>query len=195
MDGRKCSQESLPTGPEFLERFACFVSCRVRKVVVYDSCRDSRSCVANVHSAKFHPCHLVQHLNSTRFQQSQHSPGCSGSEQGKAHTSIAFVPRYFFAGTRNGTKVVTCKAAGGAFCTFSGPEGGTSTIEKLQRSIKMKETSTVKLQKELQRHVSQKRSVAPESPLCVDWQRYSKRFQEDIRNIRVLFVFFPDIYL
>ena len=91
--------------------------------------------------------------------------------------------------------MVTCKAAGGAFCTFSGPEGGTSTIEKLQRSIKMKETSTVKLQKELQRHVSQKRSVAPESLLCVDWQRYSKRIQEDIRNIRVLFDFFSDIYL
>ena len=30
------------------------------------------------------------------------------SEQSKAHTSIAFAPRYFFAGTRNGTKVVTC---------------------------------------------------------------------------------------
>ena len=38
--------------------------------------------------------------------------------------------------------------------TFSGPEGGTSTIEKRQRSIKMKETSTVKLQMELQRYAS-----------------------------------------
>ena len=36
--------------------------------------------------------------------------------------------------------------------TFSGPEAGTSTIEKRQRSIKMKGTSTVELQMELQRY-------------------------------------------
>ena len=35
--------------------------------------------------------------------------------------------------------------------TFSEPEEGTSTIEKLQRSIKMKGTSTVELQMELQK--------------------------------------------
>ena len=32
-----------------------------------------------------------------------------------------------------------------------------------------------------------KKKVLQESLLCVDWQRYSKRFHEDIRNIRVLF--------
>ena len=55
--------------------------------------------------------------------------------------------------------------------TFSGPEAGTSTIEKRQRSIKMKETSTVKLQMELQRYAvceSQKKGVAREFFFVVD---------------------------
>ena len=37
-----------------------------------------------------------------------------------------------------------------------------------------------------------KKKVLQESLLCVDWQRYSKRFHEDIQNIRVLF-FFSDV--
>ncbi len=72
---------------------------------------------------------------------------------------------------------------------ISGPEEGTSTIEKRQRSVKMKGTSTVELQMELQRHVSQKK-VLQESLLCVDWQRYSKQFHEDIRTTRLRFEFF-----
>ena len=76
--------------------------------------------------------------------------------------------------------------------TFSGPEAGTSTIEKRQRSIKMKGTSTVELQMELQRYAVcfVKKKVLQESFLCVDWHRYSKRFHEDIPNTRVLFDFF-----
>ena len=68
--------------------------------------------------------------------------------------------------------------------TFSGPEGGTSTIEKLQRSIKMKETSTVELQMELQGYASEKK-VLQEILVCVDRQRYSKRFHEDKQNLPV----------
>ena len=61
--------------------------------------------------------------------------------------------------------------------TFSGPEAGTSTIEKRQRSIKMKETLTVKLQMELQRYASQKK-VLQEILLVV-----GKDIQKDFTKI------------
>ena len=88
------------------------------------------------------------------------------SEEGKAHTSIAFVPHYFFAGTRNGRKWWLVRQQAG-LGTFSGPEGGTSTLEKRQRSIKMKGTSTVELQMELQkvRMLRKKKGVARDSSL------------------------------
>ena len=75
----------------------------------------------------------------------------ASNEQGKAQTSMAIVPHDFFAGTRNGRKWWRVRRQG--LGTFSGPETeeGTSTIEKLQRSIKMKGTSTVELQMELQK--------------------------------------------
>ena len=47
-------------------------------------------------------CLIVKTLPFAQFQTTFLSQACS--EQGKAHTSIAFVPRYFFAGTRNGRK-------------------------------------------------------------------------------------------
>ena len=75
--------------------------------------------------------------------------------------------------------------------TFSGPEEGTSTIEKLQRSIKMKGTSTVELQMELQKvRMLRKKKVLQEILLCVDLQRYSKIFHKDIRHVRIRFEFF-----
>ena len=61
--------------------------------------------------------------------------------------------------------------------TFSGPEGGTSSIERRQRSIKMKGTSTVELQMELQKvRMLCKKMVLQEIFLCVDWHRYSQSF-------------------
>ena len=48
--------------------------------------------------------------------------------------------------------------------TFSGPEGGTSTLEKRQRSIKMKGILTVELQLELQKEylsMLRKKKVLP----------------------------------
>ena len=75
--------------------------------------------------------------------------------------------------------------------TFSGPEGGTSTLEKRQRSIQMKGTSTVELQKEAPKgtYASQKK-VLKEILLCIDWQKYSNIFQEDTQNIKIWFEFF-----
>ena len=35
-----------------------------------------------------------------------------------------------------------------------------------------------------------KKKALPQILLCVDWQRYSKRFHEDIRNIKIRFEFF-----
>ena len=63
--------------------------------------------------------------------------------------------------------------------TPSDPEGGTSSIEKRQRSIKMKGTSTVELQMELHK-VSMlcQKKVLQEILLCVDWQRYAKQFKK-----------------
>ena len=74
---------------------------------------------------------------------------------------------------------------------FSGPDEGTSTLEKRQRSIKMKGTSTVELQMELQKvRMLRKKKVLQEILLCIDWKRYSNIFQEDIQNIRLRFEFF-----
>ena len=67
--------------------------------------------------------------------------------------------------------------------TFSGPKGGTSSIEKRQRSIKMKGTSIVELTVELQMELHKvsmlcKKKVLQEILLCVDWQRYAKHFKK-----------------
>ena len=57
--------------------------------------------------------------------------------------------------------------------TLSDPEGGTSSMEKRQRSIKMKGTSTAELQMELHKvRMLCKKKVLQEILLCVDWQRY-----------------------
>ena len=103
----------------------------------------------------------------------------ASNEQGKAHASIAIVPLFLCRYSKR-QKMVTWKAAGWAWEHFSGPEGGTSTIETRQRSIKMKGTSTVELQMELQRYASRKKNVLQEILLCVDCQRYSKRFHKEI---------------
>ena len=63
--------------------------------------------------------------------------------------------------------------------TFSSPEGGTSTLEKRQRSRKMKDISTVELQMELQRYASQKKGVARESSLRL----IGKDIQKDVSKI------------
>mgnify|MGYP002803586568 CR=1 FL=1 len=58
----------------------------------------------------------------------------------------------------------------------------------------MKGTSTVELQMELQKvRMLCKKMVLQEILLCVDWQRYSKRFQEDVQNIGILSEFFSDV--
>ena len=103
------------------------------------------------------------------------------SEQSKAHTSIAFVPRYFFAGTRNSRK--WWPIFGGfrpGLGTFSGPEGGTCTVEKRLRSTKMKETSTVKLQRELQKYANRKKEVLPQR---VFFALIGKDIQKDFKKI------------
>jgi len=64
--------------------------------------------------------------------------------------------------------------------TFSGPEGGTSTVEKRLRSIKMKETSTVKLQREMQRHANRKKEVLPQR---VFFALIGKDIQKDFKKI------------
>ena len=62
--------------------------------------------------------------------------------------------------------------------TFSGPEQGTSTLEKRQRSIKMKGTSTVELQMELQKVYVffAKKKLLQEIRLCVDGKAIQKDF-------------------
>ena len=45
---------------------------------------------------------------------------------------------------------------------FSGPEEGTSTLEKRQRSIKMKGTLTVEFQMELQKGMLREKKVLPQ---------------------------------
>ena len=106
------------------------------------------------------------------------------SEQSKAHTSIAFVPRYFFAGTRNSRK--WWPIFGGfrpGLGTFSGPEGGTSTVEKRLRSTKMKETSTVKLQRELQKYANRKKEVESSLRwLAKIFKKISRRYTKYDRN-------------
>ena len=79
----------------------------------------------------------------------------ASNEQGKAHASIAIVPLFLCRYSKR-QKMVTWKAAGWAWA---------STIETRQRSIKMKGTSTVELQMELQRYASRKKRVARDSSL------------------------------
>jgi len=54
----------------------------------------------------------------------------------------------------------------------------------------MKGTSTVELQMELQKvRMLCNKKVLQEILLCIDWQKYAKRFQEDIQNIKFGFEF------
>ena len=72
--------------------------------------------------------------------------------------------------------------------TFSGPEGGTSTIEsieKRQRSIK-KETSTVKLQMELQRYASQEKRCCKRFFFTLIGKDIQKDFTKIYGNIRII---------
>ena len=89
--------------------------------------------------------------------------------------------------------MVTCKAAGGAWehfqaLTFSGPDGGTSALEKRQRSIKMKRTSTVELQMELQKVCFAKKMCCKRFFFAL----IGKDIQKDFTKIcNILDCFFP----
>ena len=116
------------------------------------------------------------------------------SEQRKAHTSIdSICPTLFLCRYSKQKKVVsrnTIRRQQG-LGIFSDPEGGTSSIEKRQRSIQMKGTSTAELQMELQKvRMLCKKKVLQETLLCVHWQRYAKRFQKDVQNIGIRSEFF-----
>ena len=127
-------------------------------------------------------------MHSFRLHTSCLSQACS--EEGKAHTSIAFVPRISHViislQVLETAERGDLKGGRPGLGTFSGPDEGTSTLEKRQRSIKMKGTSTVELQMELQKvRMLRKEKVLQEILLCIDWKRYSNIFQEDKQNITV----------
>ena len=75
-----------------------------------------------------------------------------------------------------------------------GTEGGTIYHTRpRQRSVKMKETWLLssKWSSKKSMRIAKKQGVARDSFfVCMDWQRYSKRFYEDIQDIWVLFAFF-----
>ena len=112
------------------------------------------------------------------------------SEEGKAHTAIAFVPHHFSAGTRNGRKWWLVRQQAGLGNIFRPWRGHiysrkATKIDTDERNFHCWAPNGAPKGT----YASQKK-VLKEILLCIDWQKYSNIFQEDTQNIKIWFEFF-----
>ena len=148
----------------------------------------SRSCICLHSYRSCDTCLIVKTLPFAEYTVSDCtflSQACS--EQGKAHTFTAFVPRFFFAGTRNSIKWPVRRQAGlgNIFRPWRGHiyYRKATKIDKDERNFDCWAPDGAP-----KRYALRKKGVAPEILLeSVDCQRYSKQFHEDIRTIRIRF--------
>ena len=112
------------------------------------------------------------------------------SEQGKAHTFIAFVPRYFFAGTRSSRKwwpVRRQVGLGNIFRPWRGHIYYHIYYRKATKIDKDERNFHCWAPNGAPKGMLREKMVLQEILLCVDCQRYSKQFHEGIRTIRIRF--------